>query len=41
MYIYDEIDQRLVDERVEQFRDQTRGFLIILQAARVGIVGNE
>ena len=24
MYIYDEIDQRLVDERVAQFRDQTR-----------------
>ena len=27
MYIYDEIDQRLVDERVAQFRDQTRRFL--------------
>src|SRR5262252_222024 len=27
MYIYDEIDQRLVDERVRQFRDQTRRFL--------------
>ena len=27
MYIYDEIDQRLVDERVSQFRDQTRRFL--------------
>ena len=27
MYIYDEIDQRLVDERVVQFRDQTRRFL--------------
>jgi sulfite reductase (NADPH) hemoprotein beta-component len=27
MYVYDEIDQRLVDERVEQFRDQTRRFL--------------
>ena len=27
MYQYDEIDQRLVDERVEQFRDQTRRFL--------------
>jgi len=26
MYIYDEIDQRLVDERVAQFRDQTRRF---------------
>jgi sulfite reductase (NADPH) hemoprotein beta-component len=27
MYLYDEIDQRFVDERVEQFRDQTRRFL--------------
>ncbi len=27
MYAYDEIDQRLVDERVAQFRDQTRRFL--------------
>jgi sulfite reductase (NADPH) hemoprotein beta-component len=27
MYEYDEIDQRLVDERVRQFRDQTRRFL--------------
>src|SRR5438477_78922 len=27
MYIYDEIDQKLVDERVAQFRDQTRRFL--------------
>jgi sulfite reductase (NADPH) hemoprotein beta-component len=27
MYIYDDIDQRLVDERVTQFRDQTRRFL--------------
>src|SRR3954465_3610671 len=27
MYIYDEIDQRLVDERVAQFRDQTSRFL--------------
>ncbi len=27
MYQYDEIDQRLVDERVRQFRDQTRRFL--------------
>src|SRR5881394_729477 len=27
MYIYDEIDQRLVDERVEQFRRQTERFL--------------
>src|SRR3989337_2787572 len=27
MYRYDEVDQRLVDERVAQFRDQTRRFL--------------
>src|SRR5690349_17332623 len=27
MYRYDEIDQRMVDERVAQFRDQTRRFL--------------
>ncbi len=27
MYVYDEIDQRLVDERVVQFRGQTRRFL--------------
>ncbi len=27
MYIYDAIDQKLVDERVAQFRDQTRRFL--------------
>jgi len=27
MYLYDEIDQRLVDERVKQFRGQTRRFL--------------
>ena len=27
MYVYDEIDQRLVDERVSQFRGQTRRFL--------------
>ncbi|MFM9913718.1 MAG: nitrite/sulfite reductase [Methylophilaceae bacterium] len=27
MYIYDDIDQRLVDERVAQYRDQTRRFL--------------
>jgi sulfite reductase (NADPH) hemoprotein beta-component len=27
MYIYDEIDQGIVDARVEQFRDQTRRFL--------------
>lgn len=27
MYIYDDIDQRLVDERVAQFREQTRRYL--------------
>ena len=27
MYKYDDIDQRIVDERVAQFRDQTRRFL--------------
>ncbi len=27
MYLYDEIDQRMVDERVRQFREQTRRFL--------------
>jgi len=27
MYLYDEIDQRIVDERVRQYRDQTRRFL--------------
>ncbi len=27
MYIYDDIDQKFVDERVAQFRDQTRRFL--------------
>jgi sulfite reductase (NADPH) hemoprotein beta-component len=27
MYLYEEIDQRLVEERVAQFRDQTRRFL--------------
>ncbi|WP_018151003.1 nitrite/sulfite reductase [Leeia oryzae] len=27
MYIYDEIDQRLIDDRVRQFRDQTRRYL--------------
>lgn len=27
MYIYDEYDQRLVDERVAQYRDQTRRYL--------------
>ncbi|MBN7797700.1 nitrite/sulfite reductase [Parahaliea mediterranea] len=27
MYVYDEYDQRIVDERVAQFRDQTRRYL--------------
>ncbi|MCW7552542.1 nitrite/sulfite reductase [Endozoicomonas gorgoniicola] len=27
MYIYDDYDQRIVDERVDQFRDQTRRYL--------------
>ena len=27
MYVYDEIDQQLVDERVSQFRGQTERFL--------------
>src|SRR5690242_6112217 len=27
MYLYDEIDQRIVDERVQQFRGQVRRFL--------------
>ena len=27
MYIYNEVDQKIVDERVEQFRDQTRRYL--------------
>lgn len=27
MYIYDEIDQRIIDERVVQYRDQTQRFL--------------
>ena len=27
MYKYNAIDQQLVDDRVEQFRDQTRRFL--------------
>jgi sulfite reductase (NADPH) hemoprotein beta-component len=27
MYVYDEIDQRIVDERVAQYRDQTRRYL--------------
>ena len=27
VYVYDVVDQRLVDERVRQFRDQTRRFL--------------
>ena len=28
MYFYDEIDQRIVDERVAQFRDQTARYLL-------------
>ncbi|CAM3643520.1 nitrite/sulfite reductase [Parendozoicomonas haliclonae] len=27
MYVYTEVDQRIVDERVEQYRDQTRRYL--------------
>src|SRR5690606_22539180 len=27
MYLYDPVDQQLVDQRVEQFRDQTQRFL--------------
>jgi sulfite reductase (NADPH) hemoprotein beta-component len=27
MYLYDDVDQRLVDQRVRQFRDQTRRFM--------------
>lgn len=27
MYIYDDIDQRMIDERVAQYRDQTRRYL--------------
>lgn len=27
MYVYDEVDQQMVDDRVAQFRDQTRRFL--------------
>src|SRR4026207_985138 len=27
MYVYDQIDQRLVDQRVAQFRDQTQRFM--------------
>ena len=27
MYQYDEIDQQIVDERVAQYRDQTRRYL--------------
>ena len=27
MYIYDEYDQQIVEDRVKQFRDQTRRFL--------------
>ena len=28
MYKYDEIDQQIVDERVAQYRDQTRRYLV-------------
>jgi len=27
MYVYDEYDQKIVDERVAQYRDQTERFL--------------
>ncbi|MFU6774436.1 hypothetical protein ACM77A_29845, partial [Pseudomonas aeruginosa] len=27
MYVYDEYDQRIVEDRVKQFRDQTRRYL--------------
>ena len=27
MYVYDQYDQTMLDERVEQFRDQTRRYL--------------
>ena len=27
MYVYDQIDQRIIDERVEQYRGQTQRFL--------------
>jgi sulfite reductase (NADPH) hemoprotein beta-component len=27
MYIYDEIDQKIINERARQFRDQTRRYL--------------
>ncbi len=27
MYVYDQIDQRIIDDRVEQYRDQTRRYL--------------
>jgi sulfite reductase (NADPH) hemoprotein beta-component len=27
MYVYDQVDQRIIDERVNQFRDQTRRYL--------------
>ena len=27
MYVYEKIDQRILDERVTQYRDQTRRYL--------------
>lgn len=27
MYVYDEYDQRIIEDRVKQFRDQTRRYL--------------
>ncbi len=27
MYVYDQYDQKIIDERVAQYRDQTRRFL--------------
>lgn len=29
MYVYDEYDQRIVEDRVKQFRDQTRRYLAV------------
>ena len=34
MYTYDEYDQRIVDERVAQFRDQTRRYLLAILRKR-------
>jgi len=39
MYLYDAIDQKIVDERVAQFRDQTRRFLA--EAANMKRAGEE